>query len=182
VTHFEQAADAPRVLVAFASRHGSTEAIALEISRRLLEGGCAPTTRSAELVDDPAAFDACVIGSAVYMGRWMPAVRDLVTRHYLALRTKPVWLFSSGPVGSPAKPETDPNDATAALADLRAIEHRVFAGRLDHSTLSFPERIAVQVVGAPDGDFRDWSAIRTWADGIAADLVMRRNEPLRFGT
>lgn len=173
---------APRVLVAFASRHGSTEAIALEIARRLAEGGCVPTTRSAELVDDPAAFDACVIGSAVYMGRWMPAVRDLVTRHHLALRTKPVWLFSSGPVGTPARPEADPNDATAAFADLRAVEQRVFAGRLDHAALTFPERIAVQVVGAPDGDFRDWGAIRAWADGIAADLAMRRTEPMRFGT
>lgn len=180
MTAFEPAP--PQVLVAFASRHGSTEAIALEISKRLVEAGCSVTTRSAELVDDPSPFDACVIGSAVYMGRWMPAARDFVSRHHVALRAKPVWLFSSGPVGNPAKPETDPTDATAALVDLRAIEHRVFAGRIDHAALSFPERIAVQVVGAPDGDFRNWTAIHAWADGIAAELAMRRSEPLRFGT
>lgn len=171
----------PRVLVAYASRHGSTEAIAREIAVRLELGGCVVTTCPAEMIDDPAAFDASVIGSAVYMGRWMPAVRDLVTQHSLALSKKPVWLFSSGPVGSPARPETDSDDATVALADIGAIEHRVFAGRLDHATLSFPERIAVKVVGAPDGDFRDWNAIRDWADAIAADLLRRRAEASPVG-
>ncbi|MCW5715030.1 MAG: flavodoxin domain-containing protein [Bauldia sp.] len=177
----DDAQRAPRVLVAFASRHGSTEAIAREIAGRLQAGGCAPTTRSAELVEDPAAFDAYVVGSAVYMGRWMPAARDFVTRNQRVLMTKPVWLFSSGPVGSPARPETGPNDGAVALAEVRAIEHRVLPGRLDHSVLSFPERIAVQVVGAPDGDFRDWAAIHGWADTIAAELLRRLAGTPRVG-
>lgn len=172
----------PRVLVAFASRHGSTEAIAIGIATRLAQRGCICTTRSAELVDDVSGFDACIIGSAVYLGRWMPAARDLVSRHRDALLKKAVWLFSSGPIGEPARPLTDPIDASAALADLQAVDHLRFAGRLDRASLSFPERIAVQVVGAPDGDFRDWDAINAWADGIADNLALRQAEPLRFGT
>lgn len=49
-----------------------------------------------------------------------------------------------------------------------ARDHRIFAGRLDASTLSLGERVAVRAVRAPEGDFRDWAAIRGWAREIAA--------------
>jgi menaquinone-dependent protoporphyrinogen oxidase len=93
-----------RILVASATRHGSTAEIAAEIAdvlRREVPGGNVDV-RDAAKAGDVAAHDAAVIGSAVYMGRWLPAARDLVEGHREVLSTMPVWLFSSGPLGDPS--------------------------------------------------------------------------------
>jgi menaquinone-dependent protoporphyrinogen oxidase len=87
-----------------------------------------------------------------------------------ALAERPVWLFSSGPVGDPPKPEEDPVDVAELLAATSARDHRVFAGKLVRKQLSFPERAIVSALRVPDGDFRDWSEITGWAVGIATAL------------
>jgi menaquinone-dependent protoporphyrinogen oxidase len=84
-----------------------------------------------------------------------------------------VWLFSSGPVGDPPKPEEDPVDVAEVLAATRAREHRVFAGKLVRKQLAFPERAIVTALRVPDGDFRDWAAITGWAGAIATALGAR---------
>jgi menaquinone-dependent protoporphyrinogen oxidase len=81
-----------------------------------------------------------------------------------------VWLFPSGPVGDPSKPEEDPVDVADLLAATDAREHRVFAGKLVRKQLSFPERAIVSALRVPEGDFRVWTEIRQWAAGIADAL------------
>ena len=95
-----------RVLVACASRHGSTVEIAAEIADVLRRDvpGAVVDLRDAVQAGEVAGYDAAVIGSAVYMGRWLPAARDLVEEHREVLSAMPVWLFSSGPVGDPPVP------------------------------------------------------------------------------
>ena len=115
-------------------------------------------------------YDAVVLGSAVYAGHWLKPARDLVARRGPALAARPVWLFSSGPVGDPPKPEEDPVDVAEVLAATAAREHRVFAGKLVRKQLNFPERAIVSALRVPEGDFRDWSDIIGWAAGIAAAL------------
>jgi len=56
------------------------------------------------------------------------------------------------------------------LAQTGAREHQVFVGRLDKSALGLRERLIARLVKAPEGDFRDWDAIRGWASRIAAAL------------
>jgi menaquinone-dependent protoporphyrinogen oxidase len=160
-----------RVLVTAASRHGATTAIAQSIARVLAEAGLEAETRSPEEVDYLDGFDAVILGSAVYVGRWLPAATRFVETHENELRARPVWLFSSGPIGAPeAKPEGDP-EGIGDLADtINARAHRVFAGRVDRSVLSFGEKLVVKAVRAPEGDFRDWPAIESWAGGIAGQL------------
>ena len=53
------------------------------------------------------------------------------------------------------------------MATTNAREHRLFFGKLDPGELGFGEKLAVRVVGAPSGDFRDWDSIRDWAGQIA---------------
>jgi menaquinone-dependent protoporphyrinogen oxidase len=162
-----------RILVASASRHGSTAEIAAEIAdvlRRAIPDAVVDL-RAAAKAGDVAAHDAAVIGSAVYMGRWMPAARDLVQGHREALSAMPVWLFSSGPLGDPSVPVDEPTDVAALGVAVGARGHRLFAGRLDRRELRWVERAAARVVHAPEGDFRDHDEIRRWASEVASSLT-----------
>jgi menaquinone-dependent protoporphyrinogen oxidase len=165
-------APAAQVLVAVASRHGSTAEIATAIARALEESG---TGLSAVAVPidrrpDPGRYGAVVLGSAVYFGRWLENARDYATAHAATLRDRPVWLFSSGPIGEPPFPPDEPHDVAPLTQLLGARAHANFPGRLEKSRLSFGERAMVTAMRAPLGDFRDWDAVRRWAAGIAAEI------------
>lgn len=159
-----------RVLVSAASKHGATSEIASTIASALDEAGPETVVREPAGVERLDEFDAFVIGSAVYAGRWLGPARMLVEREAERLRGRPVWLFSSGPIGNPPKPETEPVDGAGLRILVGAREHRVFAGRLDRERLGLAEKLMVRAVRAPEGDFRGWQEIRAWAKGIAGDL------------
>ena len=161
-----------RVLVTAATRHEATSEIAAAIAEGLLRRDVDAELRPIGEVGEVGAYDAVVLGSAVYVGRWLQEARQFAERHAAALATMPVWLFSSGPLGPAGArvPSGEPADA-ATLAQLtRAREHRVFAGRLDMSSLGLPARLVVRLVGAREGDERDWAAIDAFAADIAAAL------------
>lgn len=162
------------VLVTAASRHGSTAELAAAVAEQLAAEGLTAEVRPPEDVADLARYDAVVLGSAVYAGRWLAGAKDLVARSGDALRARPVWLFSSGPVGDPPEPEGAPADAAAMVAATGAREHRVLPGKLDRHGLGLAERAVVAVVRVPDGDFRDWPAEREWASRIAGQLQVER--------
>jgi menaquinone-dependent protoporphyrinogen oxidase len=88
------------------------------------------------------------------------------------LAAMPVWLFSSGPLGTEVHDEEEqPRQLPELTGRLRPRGHRMFFGALDHEKLGFGERMMVKAVKAPDGDFRDWDAISTWADEIGRELA-----------
>ncbi|MDQ3874660.1 MAG: flavodoxin domain-containing protein [Actinomycetota bacterium] len=162
-----------KVLVTVASRHGSTEAIAEAIGAALKDNGLDADVRRIDSVSTIADYDAAVIGSAVYVGRWLDAAKRFVEDHAEALRARPVWLFSSGPLGDPPKPAEQPVDAPAMMEAVQARGHAVFAGELQKDRLGLGERTVVRMVRAPYGDFRDWRAARDWAAAIARELKAR---------
>jgi menaquinone-dependent protoporphyrinogen oxidase len=158
-----------KVLVTAASRHGATSAIAQAIAQELSEARIDTVVVAPDKVRSLDGYDAVIIGSGVYVGKWLDSAREFVEREAAALATRPVWLFSSGPVGSPPVPATDP-DVTALVEATRAREHRVIPGRIDRSKLSFGERAVTKLVRAAEGDFRPWPEIAAWARDIAAAL------------
>jgi len=160
-----------RVLIASASRHGATHEIAEAIGRALEDRGLDTRVARVEDVDDPTGFDAVVLGSAVYAGRWLEPARRFVERHRDQLAHHPTWLFSSGPVGDPPRPEdADAVHLGETVEGLTVRDHHVFAGRLDRHRLGLAERALVTAFRAPDGDFRDWEGIGVWASSIADEL------------
>jgi menaquinone-dependent protoporphyrinogen IX oxidase len=165
------------VLVVVASKHGATADIGAALARALAESASGRAGRldamsvPVEQRPDPATYDAVVLGSAVYAGRWLEPARHYVAEHSSALRGLPVWLFSSGPVGSPPFPPDEPHDVGPLAQSIGARGHRVFPGRLDKSRLTIGERAMVTAMRAPVGDFRDWAAVQAWGDEIAAEVV-----------
>lgn len=158
------------VLVASQTHHGATREIADMIGATIAGRGIETDIRDVGNVADLEGYDAIVLGSAVYMGRWMRPATAFVRRHEDELRARPTWLFSSGPIAAPAKDGSDPVKVDDVVAAVHPRGHRVFGGRLERSRLGMFERAVAHVVRAPDGDFRDWEAIEDWAAGIADEL------------
>jgi menaquinone-dependent protoporphyrinogen oxidase len=158
---------AAQVLVAYASRAGGTRGIARVIASQLERGGALVELAPIEQVGDPSAYDAVVLGSAVYFGSWEPVALRYVETHAAGLRGRPLWLFSSGPL-DPAKAAA-PIDAPRGIDELArtlgAREHRIFGGML---TTTNPGIVAGYLAAKGlTGDYRDLAAVRDWGAHIA---------------
>lgn len=160
-----------RVLVTAASKHGATREIAEAICDRLVAAGLHGWVADPDNVDTLDSADAVVLGSGVYAGHWLEPAKSLVERFEYSLRERPVWLFSSGPVGDPPMPRETAVDVGDIARATGARTHEVFAGRIDKGLLGFGERALVRALRVPEGDYRDWDAITRWADEIAAALA-----------
>jgi menaquinone-dependent protoporphyrinogen oxidase len=173
-----------RVLVAFASRYGATKGIAEHIGAMLRQQGLETTVESTDLAGDPASYDAAVIGSSIYMLHWMKQAANFVRDNSKALADRPVWLFSSGPLGTKTENDqgrdlcevTEPKEIAEFKETVAHREHRVFFGGLDAAKLGFWHKLLYNLPanrdGAlfPQGDFRNWAAIDAWAGSIARAL------------
>ncbi len=170
------------VLVAYASQHGATRGIAKRIAERLRGAGHQAEALSVTAAGDIAAYDAFVVGSAVYIGHWQKEALAFVRSNGDRLRERPTWLFSSGPLGeSPVDDQGRDKRKTAApeeLPELRELvqprDHQVFFGALNPDDLPIiPRLMRLLPAGRKlleEGDFRDWASIDAWADGIAVEL------------
>lgn len=159
-----------RVLVAYASRMGSTAEIAERIGDQLREAGYAVTV--APCTDAPPAseFVAVVVGSAIYVRRWLPSAVRYLRRQVRRGGARPTYLFQSGPCGKPAESVVHVQRAVRRLATRLGADAPVsFPGRLDPTLAKDPVSRWV-ATGSMAGDYRDWDAIANWTARIVADL------------
>ncbi len=166
---------ANQVLVAYATKYGSTAEIARRIGEVLTEAGLGTDVLPASQVRDLTPYRAVVLGSAVYIGGWRKEAARFLEANEAALANKLVWLFSSGPTGQ-GDPVAlmqgwrFPKKLQPAMDRIRPRDVAVFHGALDMKRLNPIERWIIRRVKAPVGDFRDWNAITSWASSIAAAL------------
>ena len=163
------------VLVAYASRHGSTRDIAEAIADQLSIEGHHVTAENVGSVQSLFGLDAVVLGSGIYMGRWLGQARTFVDTYQAELSELPVWLFSSGPLGH--RNAIAPADIEPLSLLLNIQDHVIFDGCLDLGRLGMVERMISRLVRTPRGDFRDWQAIRGWSFLISRELNYRSAEP-----
>jgi menaquinone-dependent protoporphyrinogen oxidase len=172
-----------KVLVAYTSRYGATQGIAERIGATLRREGLEATVKPAAQAGDPAEYDSAVIGSAAYYLHWMKPSTDFVRRNLKALSQRPVWLFSSGPLGAASSDEEkkkrqvpDPREVEEFRETIHPRGHHVFFGAMDPGKLGFFHRLLSKLpvnrgdAIFPLGDFRDWNEIDAWALGIAQAL------------
>jgi len=161
-----------RVLVSAASTHGATAEIGRRMADTLRRYGVDVDVAQPDHITDLHRYDGFVLGSAVYRGRWKPEATTLLREHTEIIRSRPCWLFSSGPVGVSMPSEPLRPDEEATLLSLSgAREHRLFGGRLDVAGLSTPERWLARWVKARSGDARSWTDIDEWTTRVAAQLI-----------
>lgn len=161
-----------RVVVIPASKYGGTAEIGRAIAETLRERGIDVDISQPEHMFDLSPYAAHIVGSALYMGGWLDQAVDFVDEYQDALRRKPTWLFSSGPLGA-ARPEipVSPDAIDRLMASSGAKHHRLFGGRLDVDRLSRTERFITKWVGATSGDYREWDEIKAWTGAIADELI-----------
>lgn len=162
-----------KVLVASASKHGSTDEIARAIGDVLRAHGLSVDVKRMEDVDTTFPYEAYVLGSAVYMGGWLREAHRFVERHAELIRTRPTWLFSSGPLGKPPHDAaSDSFEAADLVLETGARDHHLFGGVLDKKQLALHERALAGLVRVPEGDYREWDAVIAWATAIARSLEL----------
>jgi menaquinone-dependent protoporphyrinogen oxidase len=126
-----------RVLIAAASKHGSTLEIAKYIGQDLItfdfDVDVSPLPADINLL----SYDAVILGSGVYVGNWLKSARQFIENNARTLSIMPVWLFSSGPIGKPLKPEIDKSvNIDKLLRQINPRQHVVFGGKLDKDSLN----------------------------------------------
>ena len=161
----------PRVLVAYATKKGSTREVAEAIAARLEAEGLRTVVQPAGRRADLRTFDAVVLGGALYTGRWHRDARRFLRRHRRILQTMPVAVFGMGPS------TTDEHAMGSSLAQLEralgrvpevsSVAVTVFGGVIDPTGLRFPFN------RMPPSDARDWDAIDAWADEVAGHVCHR---------
>lgn len=179
------------VIVAYATRHGATAEIAERIAAQISKAGIPAEARSVSEISDVGSYDAVVLGGAVYLFHWLKGATSFAKRLQTELKTKPVWLFSSGPLGTDLV-DTDGQEVAEAsrpkeFAELQALLHprgeHVFFGALDPGAppIGIGERVLRLLPASkealPAGDFRDWPAVDAWAAEIAAELKAGESHP-----
>jgi menaquinone-dependent protoporphyrinogen oxidase len=173
-----------KVLVAYATRHGATAGIADRIAEVLTEAGRPAEALPVEAVKSVTEYDAVVLGGAAYMFHWLKPAVKFARKHRAALVDRPVWLFSSGPLGTDRVDEegrdvlevTRPKEFDELTELLHPRGEQVFFGAYDADAepIGLGERVVRHMPAAqgamPAGDFRDWAAIEAWAREVAQSL------------
>jgi len=160
-----------KVLVASASKHGSTDEIADVIADVLRKRGLDVVREEVDHAPNVSEFDAVVFGSAIYSDHFLKTALRFADHNGMELRSRPVWVFASGPLG--ARRGVIRDWPTIRIA-TGAQECRIFSGRLDRQVLSLRERASAVIHHLPAHDDRDWADVRRWAGSIADALGSHR--------
>ncbi len=164
-----------KVLIAYASRYGSTKEIAKTIGKVLEDHKLANDIFPSEDVSSLIPYHAVVMGSALYSGNWLEPASELLESFQEQLAQMPVWLFSSGPTvdGDPNKALEDwhfPKSLQVIADTINPRDIKLFAGKIDAKLLTLDDWLTNRSMGGNFGDYRDWDTIVEWASSIANSL------------
>ena len=170
------------ILIAFATRHGSTRGVAERIGRQVQASGIPAEVRPVSEITDPGRYDAVVLGSAIHNMKWLPEASQFAERNAAVLRQRPTWLFSVSSVGDHESVFSPPvgrvlramKKETGEISTLRSAihprEHRNFAGAIARTDWGAGGNAFLRLMGGRYGDHRNWPEIDSWASRIAAQL------------
>ena len=165
-----------KILVAYASKYGSTATVAEAIGQTFREEGAEVDVLPAKQVKNIAQYNAVVIGSGVYMGKWLKDSMRLIKQNKEVLNKMPVAYFE---VCLAVREDTEANRKVAesyaikAMALVKSVDLGIFAGVMDRKKVSFFHRLLLRFIIVPNGDFRNWDAIKAWAKQVYPRLAVK---------
>jgi menaquinone-dependent protoporphyrinogen oxidase len=162
------------ILVAYATRYGSTQEVAEAIAATLRERGLEVHTQPMRQVRSLDQYRAIVLGAALYIGRWHKDARRFLTQNREALTQRPVAIFALGPLHTEEKEFQGSREQLekelAKFPWLKPVALELFVGKFDPAKLGFPWTVLPALKNMPASDARDWTAIRAWASNLAAQF------------
>jgi menaquinone-dependent protoporphyrinogen oxidase len=170
-----------RILITYGSRCGSTGGVAEAIGQVLSKAGTGVDVCPVKDVNDLTPYQAVIAGSAIRMGKWLPEAVAFVKTHQNTLSRLPVAYFAvcltmrDDTVENRRKSLGFLDPVCKQFPQVKPVDIGLFAGAVDYKKLSFAYSLILKVKGAPEGDFRNWDAIRTWAAGVSPMLDSSRS-------
>src|SRR6266702_6311158 len=162
------------ILVAYATRYGSTQEVAEAVAATLRERGLAVDIGPMRAVRTLDQYRAIVLGAPLYMFHWHKDALQFLARHRAALTAHPVAIFALGPFHAEEKEFQEVrrqlDKELAKFPWLTPAAIAIFGGKFDPQKLIFPHNLVPALKNMPASDVRDWAAIRAWASDLAAQF------------
>ncbi len=167
------------ILIAYATKYGSTQDVAEKIAATLREGGLAVDLKPVKQVKTLDGYRAVVVGAPLYIGSWLKDAQHFLTQQQIALEKLPVAIFSLGPTRAGedvAEVRASLDVQVSKYPWLKPVAVELFGGKYDPAKLRFPDTLlaalpASPLHGVPASDIRDWAAIRAWANTLPEKLT-----------
>jgi len=165
------------ILIAYSSKYGSTGGVAEAIGKELCRKGAKADIVLIKNLKNLSSYQGIVVGSAIFRGRWMPEALNFVKANAEILRQIPVAYFM---VCMTMRQPTEENRHKAlsfldpvlqTVPQVKPVDIAPFAGAMHYNNLSWLNKTMIQSKGGPEGDFRNWEAIRAWAGGLGSSLL-----------
>ena len=166
-----------KILLAYATTHGSTREIADAVAATLRAQSLDVDVRPAKEIRTLEGYRAVILGAPMYMFRLHGDARRFLSRHRAALSSGlPLAIFAGGPYGQDIAKETQEVRAhldkeLANFPWLKPAAVEIVGGRFDPHHLRFPWSLIPALKSAPAADKRDWDAIRAWAESLVPILA-----------
>ena len=165
---------AGRVLVAYATRYGSTAEVAEAVGARLSERGLAVDVKPVKEARPDDGYDAVVFGAPFYVGNLLKDAQKWLEQQRPALEKRPVAIFALGPTSAAddlAEASKQLAKALEKLPWLHPVCAQMFVGKYDPAKVRGCDKILTKLPASPlhglgPHDDRDWDAIAAWADEL----------------
>jgi menaquinone-dependent protoporphyrinogen oxidase len=156
------------ILIAYASKYGSTQEVAETIGKGLSEAGFQVDLQPVTDVKSLDGYDAVVLGAAIYSTHWHPDAHAFLSKNREILERQPLAIFTLGPLsaGTSAMQSSrrQLDKELAKYSWLKPVASELFVGKYDPKKLTGFNRFV------PASDHRDWVAICTWAYSLVGIL------------
>lgn len=153
------------ILIAYATRGGTTQGLAEAIARVMREKGALFEVRPVEQIRDLSAYRAVVLGSGVRDEKWLPEAIHFVSDHQQTLAKLPLVYFlvySQLLQEFPQRIE----EVLGHLSEVRRTAEPIEVAIFSRDQRSVPPQMLVNARAIPQGKWSGWEPISSWAERV----------------
>lgn len=163
-----------KVLVAYATMAGSTEGVAKRIGDVLHARNIPVDVLEVTQVRDLSDYQTIILGSGIRGGTFFTDANAFIELNKSILEQKDTYVFLlclTMREDTPANRLTVEGYLDPIRAQIKPKSEGLFAGAYDSSKHNFMEKLVMRAMKAPEGDFRQWDQITSWAESLAISIA-----------